>query len=219
VIQGEGGVQPVTKAFLQTARKLTQKSGALLIADEIQSGLGRTGKWFAYQHYGVQPDLVTVAKPLAAGLPLGALLASNKVAAAIHPGMHGTTFGGGPLACAVALEFLNTIEREKLLKKVQETGKYFLAGLSRLDKKHGCVVDVRGAGLMLAMELSSADGAKAAVNLMRDRGVIINRTHETTLRFLPPYVVTKKNVDEVVKKLDAVLGEIESASAAKRRKA
>lgn len=227
VIQGEGGVQPVTKEFFQAARKLTHKSGALLIADEIQSGLGRTGKWFAFQHYGVQPDLVTVAKPLAAGLPLGALLASNKVASAIHPGMHGTTFGGGPLACAVALEFLNTIEREKLLKKVQHTGKYFLAELSKLDKKFGCVTDVRGAGLMLAMELDTPDRAKAAVALMRDAGVIINRTHETTLRFLPPYVITKKNVDEVVKKLSAVLGQMEAGekkpmslgdSDAKRRK-
>lgn len=209
VIQGEGGVQPVTKEFLQAARKLTQKTGALLIADEIQSGLGRTGKWFAYQHYGVQPDLVTVAKPLAAGLPLGALLASDKVAKAIHPGMHGTTFGGGPLACAVALEFLNTVEREKLLKKVRETGKYFLAALNELDRAHGCVEEVRGIGLMAALQLDSADRAKAAVNMMRDRGVIINRTHETTLRFLPPYNVSKKNVDEVIKKLDAVLHEIE----------
>src|SRR3954463_3175127 len=213
IIQGEGGIQPITKEFLQAARRLTQKTGALLIADEIQSGLGRTGKWFAYQQYGVQPDLVTIAKPLAAGLPLGALLSSEKVAQAIHPGMHGTTFGGGPLACAVALEFLNTLEREKLLKKVQETGKYFLARLNELDRAHGCVTDVRGVGLMLAMELDSADRAKAAVNLMRDRGVIINRTHETTLRFLPPYVITKKNVDELATKLDAVLNEVEKLPA------
>lgn len=210
IIQGEGGIQPITKEFLQAARKLTRKSGALLIADEIQSGLGRTGKYFAYQHYEVLPDLVTIAKPLAAGLPLGALLVSDKVAKAIHPGMHGTTFGGGPLACAVALEFLNTLEREKLLKKVQETGKYFLEGLHELDRTHGCVTEVRGIGLMLAIELDSADRAKAAVNMMRDRGVIINRTHETTLRFLPPYVITKKNVDEVIAKLGAVLGEVES---------
>jgi acetylornithine/N-succinyldiaminopimelate aminotransferase len=222
IIQGEGGIQPITKEFLQAARKLTQKAGASLIADEIQSGLGRTGKWFAYQQYGIQPDLVTIAKPLAAGLPLGALLASDKVARAIHPGMHGTTFGGGPLACAVALEFLNTVEREKLLKHVQETGKYMLSALKELDRSHGCVTDVRGIGLMLAIELDSAERAKAAVNMMRDRGVIINRTHETTLRFLPPYVITKKNVDEFAKKLDAVLGEIEnmpvSGSKPKERK-
>jgi len=218
VIQGEGGVQPITKEFFQVARRLTQKSGALLIADEIQSGLGRTGKWFAYQHYGVLPDMVTVAKPLAAGIPLGALIASDKVARAIHPGMHGTTFGGGPLACAVALEFLATIEREKLLKNVQELGKYFLAELSKLDSKFGLVADVRGVGLMLAMELDSADRAKAAVNMMRDRGVIINRTHETTLRFLPPYVITKKNVDEVIGKLDLVLEEIERMPVAGKAK-
>ena len=222
IIQGEGGVQPVTKEFLKAARSLTQASGALLIADEIQSGLGRTGKWFAYQHYGVTPDMVTVAKPLAAGLPLGALITSNKVAQAIHPGMHGTTFGGGPLACAVALEFLQTVEREKLLKNIQTVGKYFLAELSKLDRKYRLVSDVRGEGLMLAMELDSAQRAKAAVNLMRDLGVIINRTHETTLRFLPPYVITKQNVDEVVKKLDSVLAQVEkmpaSATKAKEKK-
>src|SRR5436853_3744390 len=108
-IQGEGGIRPVNQEFLQLARDLTQKSGALLLLDEIQSGLGRTGKYFAYQHYGIKPDVVTVAKPLAAGLPLGALLTTNRAAAGFHPGIHGTTFGGGPLACAVAIEFLDVL--------------------------------------------------------------------------------------------------------------
>ena len=110
-IQGEGGIRPVSPEFLQTARQLTERTGALLILDEIQCGLGRTGRYFAYQHYGIQPDIVTVAKPLAAGLPLGAMLTTNRVAGGMHPGMHGTTFGGGPLACAVAIEFLRVLDR------------------------------------------------------------------------------------------------------------
>ena len=135
-IQGEGGIHPVSREFLKTARELTQGSGALLLLDEIQCGLGRTGKMFAFQHYGVKPDLVTLAKPLASGLPLGAILVTEEVAEAIHPGMHGTTFGGGPLACAVALEVLKVIEDEKILDHVQEVGGYFLDLLRQLDARH-----------------------------------------------------------------------------------
>ena len=134
-IQGEGGIHPVSREFLKTARELTQKSGALLLLDEIQCGLGRTGKMFAFQHYGVKPDVVTLAKPLASGLPLGAILVTADVAEAIHPGMHGTTFGGGPLACAVALEVLKVIEDEKILAHVKEVGGYFLDLLQQLDAR------------------------------------------------------------------------------------
>lgn len=205
VIQGEGGIVPVSREFLETARTLTRSSGALLMLDEIQSGMGRTGKYFAFQHYGVKPDLVTVAKPLAAGLPLGAILATKKVADAIKPGMHGTTFGGGPLACAVALEFLKTLEKEKLLKNAAEVGAYLMRRLEELKKKSPHAKQVRGKGLMVALELDSADRAKAVVKAMLQQGVIINRTHETALRFLPPYIVNKKQVDEAVSKLEKVL--------------
>ncbi|MCU1286618.1 MAG: argD [Acidobacteriales bacterium] len=205
IIQGEGGVQPVTEEFLKTARKLTKQTGALLLADEIQSGLGRTGKYFAYQQFGVVPDIVTVAKPLAAGIPLGAILTTDAVANVIHPGMHGTTFGGGPLACAVALEFLATLKREKLLKNVEQVGNYFQKELSKLQKKHDSIVTVRGIGLMLAAELDSADLAKSVVSTMLERGIIINRTHEKVLRFLPPYIITKSHVDTVVRALDSIL--------------
>jgi acetylornithine/N-succinyldiaminopimelate aminotransferase len=210
-IQGEGGIHPVSREFLKTARELTQASGALLLLDEIQCGLGRTGKMFAYQHYGVKPDVVTLAKPLAAGLPLGAVLVTEEVAAAIHPGMHGTTFGGGPLACAVALEVLKVIEEEKILAHVKEVGRYFLDLLQQLDARHRCVVDVRGAGLMLGVELDSADLAKAVQKAMLENKIIINRTHETVLRFLPPYVVTKKQVEVVVKALDQILSSCASS--------
>lgn len=204
-IQGEGGIQPVTQEFIDAARELTKKSGALLIVDEIQSGLGRTGKYFAHQNYGVRPDIVTIAKPLAGGLPLGAILVSNEVAAAFHPGMHGTTFGGGPLACAVAVTVLNVLERDHILDHVVEVGDYFQQQLNALRAKHAEVVTVRGLGLMIAAELNSADLAKTAVRQMLERGIIINRTHETVLRFLPPFVIGKEHVDQVVSALDEIL--------------
>jgi acetylornithine aminotransferase/acetylornithine/N-succinyldiaminopimelate aminotransferase len=209
VVQGEGGIQQVSREFLETARALTAGSGALLIIDEIQSGLGRTGEWFAYQHYSIKPDLVTVAKPIAGGLPLGALLATNEAAGCFKPGMHGSTFGGGPLACAVACTVIDQIEKRKLLKSNRELGKYFVKKLDSLKKKHDCVREVRGLGLMVALELNSADLAKATVPAMLERGVIINRTHETALRFLPPYTIRKKHIDEVVKALDATLKQLE----------
>ena len=202
-IQGEGGIRPVSAEFLKAARELTKKHGALLIVDEIQSGLGRTGCAFAYQQYGIQPDIVTIAKPLAAGLPLGAILTTNSVASCIHPGMHGTTFGGGPLSCAVAIEFLK--QMEKLLGHVRQLGAYFRSELNGLAKKHSSVTDVRGLGLMLALDLKSADLAKAVVRRLLDQGIIINRTHDTVLRFLPPYIIEKKHVDEVIRALDQAL--------------
>jgi acetylornithine aminotransferase/acetylornithine/N-succinyldiaminopimelate aminotransferase len=202
-IQGEGGICPVSPEFLQLARKLTESGDALLILDEIQCGLGRTGRYFAYQHYGVQPDVVTIAKPLAAGLPLGAILTTNRVASSMHPGMHGTTFGGGPLACAVAIEFLRVLD--ELLDHVREIGNYFREQLEGLKAKHDCIREVRGLGLMLAMELDSADAAKVVVSTLMANRILVNRTHETVLRFLPPYIIEEKHVDEVIRALDSAL--------------
>src|ERR1700761_3574112 len=159
-VQGEGGIHPVSQEFMQTARDLTKSTGALLIVDEIQAGLGRTGKWFAYQHYGIKPDVTTLAKPIAGGLPLGVMLCTEEAAQAIHPGMHGTTFGGGPLACAVAVAVFDTIEKEHLLNHVQEVGNYFHQRLDQLKQKHSAITEVRGLGLMLAAELGSPDLAK-----------------------------------------------------------
>jgi acetylornithine aminotransferase/acetylornithine/N-succinyldiaminopimelate aminotransferase len=206
-IQGEGGIRPMSQEFLQAARDLTRTTGALLIADEIQSGMGRTGKFCAYQHYGVLPDVVTLAKPLAGGIPLGAMLCTEEASQAIHAGMHGTTFGGGPLACAAALAVMNTIEREHLLDHVTEVGTHFREGLEGLAKQHSAVVDVRGLGLMLAIELDSADLAKAVLGEMMSRHILINRTSETVLRFLPPYILQREHVDESVAALDEILTE------------
>jgi len=202
-IQGEGGICPVNAEFLRLASRLANQNGALLLLDEIQCGLGRTGRHFAYQHYGILPDVVTVAKPLACGLPLGAILTTDRVAKCISPGLHGTTFGGGPLSCAVAIQFLR--EEKKLLNHVRVLGDYFHAALETLDRKHKSIQDVRGAGLMQAVELGSADLAKAVAKQLLAEGIIINRTHDTVLRFLPPYVIEKKHVDVVVKALDAAL--------------
>ncbi len=202
-IQGEGGIRPLSQEFLQTARQLTDRAGALLILDEIQCGLGRTGRYFAYQHYGIKPDIVTVAKPLAAGLPLGAILTTDRVASGMHPGMHGTTFGGGPLACAVAIEFLRVLD--SLMTHVREIGEYFRAQLEMLKSRHHCVREIRGMGLMLGMELDSADTAKTVVAQLLQKGILINRTQETVLRFLPPYVIQEKHVDQVIQALDSAL--------------
>lgn len=207
VIQGEGGINLLSKEFFAAARALTQSTGAVLICDEIQCGMGRTGKWFAYQLHGIQPDITTLAKPIAGGLPMGVVLCTDEVASAIHPGMHGTTFGGGPLACATALAVLNTIEHENLLAYVTATGDYFRKQLSALASKHPVITDVRGHGLMLAAELNSADLAKQVVADMLARRILINRTSETVLRFLPPYIVTKDQIHEAITALDAILTE------------
>lgn len=211
-IQGEGGIYPVSVEFLQTARKLTADTGALLIIDEIQSGLGRTGKYFAYQHYGIKPDIVTVAKPLAAGLPLGAILTTNRVASGMHPGLHGTTFGGGPLACAVAIEFLRTVDGLK--GHIDQVAKYFRQRLEELRSKHSSIREVRGIGLMLGIEIDSAETAKAVLQQLLDDGILINRTHEKVLRFLPPYIIQTKHVDQVIHALDAALAAAPSRPAA-----
>jgi acetylornithine aminotransferase/acetylornithine/N-succinyldiaminopimelate aminotransferase len=221
-IQGESGIRPVSKDFLQAARELTEQTGALLLLDEIQCGLGRTGEYFAYEHFGVRPDIVTVAKPLAAGLPLGAILTTDRVASGMHPGMHGTTFGGGPLACAVAIEFLRILD--KLLPHVNKMGDYFQTQLNDLRFKHSSVKEVRGMGLMLGMELDSSETAKAVLNQLLARGILINRTHDTVLRFLPPYIIQKKHVDEVIRALDIALSTgtgkpaVHSGKSAARRK-
>lgn len=206
-IQGEGGINPLSQEFFATVRELTHSTGALLICDEIQSGVGRTGKWFAYQHYGIQPDIITIAKPLAGGLPLGAMLCTEEASRAIHPGMHGTTFGGGPLACAVALAVIDTIEKDHLLNYVTDIGSYFQNQLSVLAGKHPAIVEVRGVGLMLAAELDSADLAKQVVADMLARRILINRTSETVLRFLPPYILTKDHVDQAIAALDEIFTE------------
>ena len=204
-IQGEGGIHPVSQEFFAVARELCNSTGALLLADEIQSGLGRTGKWFAYQHYGIQPDVTTLAKPIAGGIPMGAMLCTDEAALAFTPGMHGTTFGGGPLACNVAIAVIDTMQQQNLLAHIADVGSFFQAQLQALATRHDCVVDVRGIGLMLGLELNSADLAQRVAAQMMERRIIINRTSETVLRFLPPYILERKHVEIAVNALDELL--------------
>jgi len=202
-IQGEGGIHPVSEAFWNRARELCTLHDSALIADEIQCGLGRTGRWFAYQKFAVKPDIVAVAKPLAGGLPLGAFLASEKFASAFAPGLHGTTFGGGPLICAAALEFLQTVEDEKLMANVRARGQELRAGLERLAARFDFIREVRGEGLMLGLELA-VDGNEYVRQALQ-RGLIINCTHDRVLRLLPPFVISAKDVKEFLARFETVL--------------
>jgi acetylornithine aminotransferase/acetylornithine/N-succinyldiaminopimelate aminotransferase len=206
-IQGEGGVRPISQEFLAEARALATSTGALLIVDEIQSGMGRTGKWCAYQHYGIQPDVTTLAKPLAGGIPMGAVLCTEEVSHAFHAGMHGTTFGGGPLACAVACAVIDTIEQDNLLANVTDVGDYFQEQLRALAQRHEAIVDVRGIGLMVAAELDSAESAKLTVAEMLKRKILINCTSDTVLRFLPPFILKRGHVDTAIQALDEIFTE------------
>ena len=206
LIQGEGGIYPLTHEFAAKARELADRYNALLIADETQCGVGRPGTYFAYQRSTpvILPDVVVAAKPVACGIPLGFILANDKAAAAIKPGMHGTTFGGGPLACRVALEFLDILDG--LLPHIQQTGGYFHVELSELARKHGFVKEVRGFGLMLGMELT-VSGKQLVIDAMKE-GLLINCTHDTVLRFLPPYTVTEKDIDKAVKVLGKLFAKV-----------
>jgi acetylornithine aminotransferase/acetylornithine/N-succinyldiaminopimelate aminotransferase len=217
-IQGEGGIHPVSQEFFAAARELCGSTGALLTADEIQCGVGRTGKWFAYQHYGILPDVTTLAKPVAGGIPMGAMLCTEEAAKAFHPGMHGTTFGGNPLACAAAIAVIDTIKRDGILEHVTETGTYFLARLNELAKSHDAggnqIKEVRGLGLMIGVELHDATLAGDIARELMERKIIINRTSDTVLRFLPPYILEKKHVDIAVDALAQLLTQHESSTTA-----
>jgi acetylornithine/N-succinyldiaminopimelate aminotransferase len=202
-IQGEGGIYPVSTGFWSRARELASHYGAALIADEIQSGLGRTGRRFAYQRLAGLPDVVVVAKPLAGGLPLGAIIATEAFASAFSPGLHGSTFGGGPLTCAVALEFLSTIDEERLLENVRERGAQLRSELTRLAGEFDFIRELRGEGLILGMELSVEGKPYAEAAL--DAGLIINCTHERVLRLLPPYIVTERQVNDFIRRFRQVL--------------
>jgi acetylornithine/N-succinyldiaminopimelate aminotransferase len=202
-VQGEGGIYPVSEVFWNRARALATHHGALLIADEIQCGLGRTGRFFAYQRFSSKPDIVLIAKPLAAGLPLGAILSTEDVASRISPGMHGTTFGGGPLACAVALEFLKIVEDDKLLENIRARSAELREGLTKLAAKFDFIREVRSEGLMIGIELS-VEGGPFVIEAMQ-RGLLINCTHDLTLRLLPPFIITRAQVREFLRLLELVL--------------
>jgi acetylornithine/N-succinyldiaminopimelate aminotransferase len=202
-IQGEGGIRECTGEFLAEARALADRHGAALIFDEIQCGLGRLGTLFAFQGLGLAPDIVTIAKPLAAGLPLGAFIAREKFAAAFTFGKHGTTFGGGPLGCRVALEYFKVIEEENLLENVRRVGAYLNEQLKAIAGDFGNVREVRGRAFMQALDLTVP--ARPIVEAAQNAGMLFNTTQDTALRFLPPYLMKEEHVDKGLKVLRRLL--------------
>jgi acetylornithine/N-succinyldiaminopimelate aminotransferase len=196
-IQGEGGIVPVSREFVQALRSLKERFGFLLIADEIQSGIGRTGKFFGFQHYDIAPDIVVVAKPLGGGLPLGAILGTEAVAGVLEPGAHGTTFGGNPVACAAGIAVLHAIVGEGVMQQAAARGKFLMNGLLQLQNEFPALVkEVRGYGLMVGMELTRE--GESIVQTLRDRGVLLNCTSQTVLRFLPPLIVEERHITETL---------------------
>lgn len=207
-IQGEGGVYPPKNDYLKRVRELCDKFGALLILDEIQAGIGRSGNFFAYEKYGIKPDIVTLAKGLAGGVPIGAFICTEKVAQAFHAGDHGTTFGGNPLACAAANVILDIVPDKKFLAHVQDIGNYFKAQLTALKEKFtDKIAEIRGEGLILGAEIKKFDKSGVEiVNECLNRGLIINCTAGNVLRFIPPLIIEKNHVDELIRTLTDVLG-------------
>jgi acetylornithine/N-succinyldiaminopimelate aminotransferase len=203
-VQGEGGIRPATPEFLRGLRALCRERGTLLVFDEIQCGLGRTGRLFAYEHSGVTPDILTLAKPLAGGLPMGAILLREDLAPAIQVGDHGSTFGGNPVAAAAALAVLDRLSAPGFLDDVQAKGLYLTRGLRRLAKRHKtAIVDVRGMGLMIGVEFEGP--AAPVVKGLRERGVLAVKSGEKVLRLLPPLVVKRREMKKVLDALDEVL--------------
>ncbi len=203
LVQGEGGIHPLDDGFVRKARELADRFNALLVFDETQCGVGRPGTYFSYQMNEpvVMPDIIVAAKPLGCGIPLGFVACTQRAACAIGPGMHGTTFGGGPLACRVALEFFDILDT--LLPSITQTGSYFRMRLTELAKKYSFIKDVRGCGLMIGMELDFS-GKQTVLDAMAE-GLLINCTHDTVLRALPPYILTEQDVDRAIRVLDKVL--------------
>lgn len=202
-VQGEGGVRPIDDAVLQVARAACDDVGALLIADEVQCGLGRTGAWSACRQSGTAPDLITLAKPLAAGLPLGAVVGREDLTADLGPGTHGSTFGGGPLPCRLALAFLDAIDGEGLLDAVAARGRQLIEGLHALASRHGAVREVRGRGLMIGVAMEQP--VAPILDALREKGILAGSAGDNVLRLLPPFVVSVEEIDRFLETLDDVL--------------
>jgi acetylornithine aminotransferase len=202
-IQGEGGIRCPDPDYLRQVRELCDGQDVLMILDEIQTGMGRTGTLFAHAHYGVTPDIMTLAKALANGLPIGAMLATERVAVAFGPGAHASTFGGTPLVAAAALETLKIMDAEKIVDRARSTGTYFEEALKQLKPRHPCILEVRGKGLLLGIQLNGpADGL---IPVLMEKGFLVNCVQGDTLRFVPPLIIQKNEIDALIQCLDDVL--------------
>jgi len=202
-IQGEGGINVATAEFLQTIRELCDRHGTLMILDEVQTGIGRTGKWFGYQHFDVVPDIITMAKALGGGVAIGAMMATPEVAASLVPGKHASTFGGNCLACAAGIATIEAIEEDNLLQQAVEVGQYTQEKLRALKDKHSVIDHVRGIGLMIGIQLTRP-GAEI-VSQCLEKGLRINCTHDTVIRFMPPMIATTEQIDQAIDIFDSVL--------------
>ncbi len=202
-IQGEGGVNIPDDHYLASVREICDRHGILLIVDEVQTGVGRTGKLFAYEYSGIKPDIMTLAKALGNGLPVGAMLATDKIAKAFVPGNHASTFGGNPLAMAAATSVIKTIFNDGILNHCVKTGDYFLSALKKLQQKHKIIREVRGRGLMLAAQLDIE--ASDIIKECLQKGLLINSTGGKTIRFVPPLIITTQDVDQAIQVLDEVM--------------
>ena len=205
LIQGEGGVNVANQDFVLSLRKICDEKNLLLIIDEVQTGIGRTGKMFGYQNYGITPDIMTLAKALGGGLPIGVMIAKKELSDLLTPGMHASTFGGGAVICRAALGVLKAIQKEKILKNCQNMGAYLLEKLNSLKTAYPVIKEIRGMGLMLGMELSIE--GKQIVQKCLEQGLLINCTHDKVLRLMPALNITKNEIDKAVKILDSVLKE------------
>ena len=207
-IQGEGGVNVPSPGYFQEVRRICDKHDLILIFDEVQVGMGRTGKLFAYEHFDIVPDIMTLAKALAGGAPIGTMLATDRYAAAFVPGTHGSTFGGNPLVCAAAIATVRTILEDGILNRCEELGEYLEGELESLQHKYHFVKEVRGIGLMIGMALAIPAGD--IVKKGHERGVLLNVTHDTVLRFVPPLTVTKQEINQMIAILDGIFAEVEA---------
>jgi len=205
-VQGEGGVIPATEEFMAGVRKLCDEKGLLMLCDEVQCGMGRTGKWFGWQNYAVKPDAFTLAKSLADGIPMGALVASPALSDVFSPGTHASTFGGNPVSSAAALAVLEVMEEEALLKRAEETGALFVEGLNLFVEKHKQVLEIRGKGLMLGMVIEGA--AKEVVDMCRDMGLLCCVAGEHVVRFLPPLNIKEADLEEALEMIGDALDEL-----------
>lgn len=205
-IQGESGVRPATEEYMTGVRELCDEHGDLLILDEVQTGLGRTGKWFGHQHYGIKPDIMSLAKTLGGGFPIGACLATDRVAQAFVPGNHASTFGGNPLACAAALATIGTMEADRLIENSAKVGAYFMESLNALKEERDDIAEVRGLGLMIGLELGR-DDAPAVVAACLEKGLIANPIGQRVIRFVPPLIARKDDVDAAIRILVEALSQ------------
>lgn len=204
-IQGEGGINVATPEFLRAIRRLCDEKGAVMILDEVQTGMGRTGKWFGYQHFDVEPDILTMAKALGGGVAIGGMMAREEIAACLVPGKHASTFGGNCLACAAGIATVEAIEEENLLQRAVEMGQYAQDRLRALKDKYPVIDHIRGIGLMIGIQLTRP-GAQIVAKCL-EKGLRINCTHDTVIRFMPAMIVTKEQIDEAVGIFESVLAE------------